>query len=446
MKNKQSKDIMIMGFMLFAVFVGAGNVILPPFVGVQSGSNWVWSAIGFIITGAGLPLLGTLAVNKADGDANRLCDKAWPGIIKVLNVFILLIIGPLFAAPRTAAFTYEFSIKPLFPEGMVTDFSVAGIQINIVSLLTSALYFIAAYFLIRSSTKGLDRIGRVFSPVLLTFIFVTILISIIKPVGAPAEKNLSNYNSFFYFGFAEGYQTMDGLGAALVGATVAQYMRKIGYGAKESTGVLAKAAVFAGLLMAAVYLGLIWVGASVSGSLNEQAGRSAVLAGSMHLVAGPFGTVLLQIIVLFACLTTASGLVITFAQFFAKLTNDRISEHTWTIFALLVCFFLSQIGVDGIIALAAPVLVAIYPVIMVIYVLNLFRDQLKDKYAFRAALIAVLILAPILFLSTTLGENNFAKKLLSAIPFDADFVYLPISIIAYLLGLAYSKTRGNAEI
>ncbi|END1210595.1 branched-chain amino acid transport system II carrier protein, partial [Yersinia enterocolitica] len=44
-----SKDIMALGFMTFALFVGAGNIIFPPMVGLQSGEHVWWAALGFLI-------------------------------------------------------------------------------------------------------------------------------------------------------------------------------------------------------------------------------------------------------------------------------------------------------------------------------------------------------------------------------------------------------------
>ncbi|TKI23115.1 branched-chain amino acid transporter, partial [Bacillus cereus] len=55
-------DTVAIGLMLFALFLGAGNLIFPPVLGQQAGEN-VWIAtIGFLVTGVGLPLLAVTAV------------------------------------------------------------------------------------------------------------------------------------------------------------------------------------------------------------------------------------------------------------------------------------------------------------------------------------------------------------------------------------------------
>ncbi|MDB1145193.1 MAG: branched-chain amino acid transport system II carrier protein [Alcaligenaceae bacterium] len=63
-----NKNVFVVGFMLFAIFFGAGNLIFPPALGLQSGSAFWPSMIGFVITGVGVPLLGIfISVYYGDG-------------------------------------------------------------------------------------------------------------------------------------------------------------------------------------------------------------------------------------------------------------------------------------------------------------------------------------------------------------------------------------------
>lgn len=73
-QNFSGKQLFAIGLMLFALFLGAGNIIFPPFLGQQAGTN-VWIAVsGFLVTGVGLPLLGVVAIGKA-GDLQSLANK-----------------------------------------------------------------------------------------------------------------------------------------------------------------------------------------------------------------------------------------------------------------------------------------------------------------------------------------------------------------------------------
>ena len=46
---KKMVDIIIVGFAIFSMFFGAGNLIFPPYIGMTSGSGWLVSYLGFII-------------------------------------------------------------------------------------------------------------------------------------------------------------------------------------------------------------------------------------------------------------------------------------------------------------------------------------------------------------------------------------------------------------
>ena len=63
---KLEKDkILFVGFMLFSMFFGAGNLIFPPFLGQNAGNQTLPSVIGFLITAVVLPVLAGRAGNAA---------------------------------------------------------------------------------------------------------------------------------------------------------------------------------------------------------------------------------------------------------------------------------------------------------------------------------------------------------------------------------------------
>ena len=42
------KDIIVLGMMIFALFLGAGNIIFPPMEGYSAGNHWATASLGFI--------------------------------------------------------------------------------------------------------------------------------------------------------------------------------------------------------------------------------------------------------------------------------------------------------------------------------------------------------------------------------------------------------------
>lgn len=108
-----NKNTWVIGFTLFAMFFGAGNLIFPPNLGLDSG-QFFWPAIlAFVLTGIGLPLLGVIvgALDK-EGYIGAL-NKISPKFSILFLIIIYLTIGPLFAIPRTASTSFEMTITPI---------------------------------------------------------------------------------------------------------------------------------------------------------------------------------------------------------------------------------------------------------------------------------------------------------------------------------------------
>lgn len=79
MRKKTSlKDIAVIGLALFAMFFGAGNLIFPPYLGTNAGSEWFIGFMCFFIADVGLALVAILSMIKG-GDVSIQGDyqKAW---------------------------------------------------------------------------------------------------------------------------------------------------------------------------------------------------------------------------------------------------------------------------------------------------------------------------------------------------------------------------------
>ena len=64
-KKLRFSETLTVGCMLFGLFFGAGNLIFPVYMGQQAGANLWSAAIGFLITGVGIPLLGVAALGMS---------------------------------------------------------------------------------------------------------------------------------------------------------------------------------------------------------------------------------------------------------------------------------------------------------------------------------------------------------------------------------------------
>lgn len=432
MKKNLLRDTFVAGLTLFAMFLGAGNIIFPPSVGVNTGSSWLIAAIGFVITGAGLPLLGTLTLSKLGGNADNISKRAWPRMGSILNVVIIVMIGPLFAIPRTAATTCEMSVLP---------FIGSSLDSNTVFIITSFVFFLITYLLSISQSKVMDSIGGVLSPLLIVFLFITIALSIITPIGTPAKPLVED--SLFYFGFSQGYLTMDGIGSLVMSGTIASFILNKGYSKEETKKMLPKSALIAGILLSIVYFGYTWIGASGSQTLGALINNRPLLLSSASLkLAGKFGQILLGAIIFFACLTTSSGLTVTFAQYFNKLSNGKISYRFLVIFAVVSSFLISLIGVEGIIQLSVPILEVIYPICIVLIALHMLGRFVKYDESFKGALIGTFLVCPLIALDKFPTLKNTFDHIINSLPLGKEgFIYLPPAFIGFVIGTLWGYMK-----
>lgn len=137
-----NKDTFTIGFMLFALFFGAGNLIYPPTLGIDAGTAY-WAAIsGFIITGVGLPILAVTAISFVKNDARELSDHVHPLFGLIFTSIIYLAIAPFFGIPRAATVAYEMSIEP-FTKG----------SSPIALFIFTVIFFILVFYLVSTHRK-----------------------------------------------------------------------------------------------------------------------------------------------------------------------------------------------------------------------------------------------------------------------------------------------------
>ena len=186
------KTILIIGFALFASFFGAGNLILPPQLGFNSGPDWWLVALGFVTSATVIPLLALFGHAKLQGTMLDFGNKVSPlfSLVYCLCVYLIAITLPI---PRTAAVTHEMAIQPFF---------------NTPSLLTSTLYFGLAFIFIMKRNSILSILGKFLTPLI---VLILLLIIIVGLFSSPESMNASVLESpALIAGLLEGYQTYDG--------------------------------------------------------------------------------------------------------------------------------------------------------------------------------------------------------------------------------------------
>lgn len=413
--KKNLKEIVITGFALFSMFFGAGNLIFPPTLGYMAGESWIVATFGFLITCISLPILGIISIAMVGGTIEKFTNKVGKNFGKILFTVIMLAIGPLFCIPRTGATTFELGVLPMFPNSNPIIFSI--------------IFFGISYIFSANESKVVDKIGIVLTPILLGSLGLIIIKGIINPIGVPISSDLQNP---FSIGFTEGYQTMDAIGSMIVAQMVIANLIVKGYKSKEQqVNITSKAGVVAAICLGLVYGGLAYIGATSKSVFPANMSRTTLLIEITQSILGPYSKYIFGGAISIACLTTSVGLTATCGNYFNKLSNNKISYKTVVLIISIFSCIISNYGVETIINLAVPVLVTLYPVVIILILLNLFNKIVPNRGTYIGAVYGALIV------SVFMSLESIGLK----IPFIVDVIYqFPLSkegffwIVPSLLG------------
>lgn len=384
------KDCVVIGFALFSMFFGAGNVIFPPYLGLQSGSEWLLGFVAYYISDIGLAMLTIFVLLRTDGP-DGITGHLGKVPAALLMSVVVLCIGPLVAIPRTAATTFEMSVLPLLPSAS--------------SLVVSVIFFALILLLCIKESAVVDIVGKVLTPLLLLGLLVLIIKGIVSPLGTPSD--MTWVDSVVSTGLKAGYQTMDVLAAMVFGIIILKSAADKGYkDSAERNGIVQGAAILSGVLLLVVYLGLAYLGASVSRIYKTPLTRAELIINIVTLLLGKVGVAVFGIVVALACVTTAVALVSSAASFFCNLSGGKIK---YSLLVTIICVFsaaAANLGLDRIIAFASPILNVVYPPMLVIILLSIAGDKLPD-WLYRVCVGAALVFSAV----CTFNRGKFVTSL-----------------------------------
>jgi LIVCS family branched-chain amino acid:cation transporter len=400
--KKELSDILIIGFALFSSFFGAGNVIFPPYLGLESGSNWLLSFILYYIADIGLALVAIFAMIRTRSDVDGIMGRLGKTPGKVFTSIIVLCIGPLVAVPRTAATTYEMTIVP-----------ITGMSGNMISIITIVAYFALILALCIKESSVVDIVGKYLTPTLFVGLLILIIKGIVSPIGTIADVQLEN--SLIVNSVTTGYQTMDVLAALIFGVMIVKSATEKGYTEiNQKNKVIGWSSIVAGIGLLIVYGGLSYLGATASLIYPMEINRSVLIISIIEAILGQLGIVILGIVVALACITTAVALVGASGTYFARLSNGKLNYKTIVIVICILSAAIATMGLDEIIAVASPILNVVYPAALTVIVLSLFGNNIKNDNIFKGSALGALVAS---FIETLAAQG-----------LGMDFIYnLPLS-------------------
>ena len=366
-RNLTLKETVVITSMLFGMFFGAGNLIFPAKVGLDAGSN-MWSAFaGVFITAVGIPMLAVvgLGLSRSEGVV-ELSQRVSRKYSLFFCTLLYLTIGPLFAIPRCASTAFSVGAVNLLPQ--------EGERLYL-ALFSLVFFAVVLYFSLKPGGI-MTWIGKWLNPVFLVFLAVLVIAALAKPSSSisavtPAESYASSGSAFFR-GFLEGYNTLDALAGLAFGIVVIDVVRKNGISQPERVAVnTAKAGIFSCLFMGLIYLFITLICAQSAPVCAGADNGGTVLGTIANHYFRSAGSVLMTLIVTFACLKTAIGLVTSCSKAFVDMFPKGPGYTVWAVVFSLVSFGIANFGLTTIVSWCVPVLMFLYPLAITLILLSL---------------------------------------------------------------------------
>lgn len=423
--QKKLGSVVVIGMALFAMFFGAGNLIFPPFLGFHAGETWEVGFLAFAMVDVGMACVAVLAMTKGDGTISSVTGLIGGKMSVFINTAIIVCIGPLLAIPRTAATTFEMAVLPVLPDLSSYKFAFY------------LLFFLVAFLLAVRESKVVDIVGKVLTPVMVVLLAILILKGILTPIGQIQEG--MDAATVAQDGIVAGYQTMDTLASLAFAIIVISSANERGFvERKERNQIMVGSCLTAGVLLAAVYGGLTYLGATASGQFDTEITQAQLLMGIIRRILGYHGTLLLGLVVALACMTTAIGLISSAASYFEKLLGERVSYRILVAVVTVCSFVIANFGLAAIIQIASPILNLLYPVVVTLILCAFLSPDMRRSVLPKAASLAAFVVS----LCTVLESFGVPVPLLERLPlYRMGLAWLIPAVVVGFISFCIQKVK-----
>jgi LIVCS family branched-chain amino acid:cation transporter len=416
----------IVGFALFSMLFGAGNIIFPPYIGVISGDSWPLAFGAYFFADIGLAVLAFLAMLASDTISRFESIFLRMGHLpsRILTGGVILSVCCI-ASPRTATVSYEL--------GMIPAFGDFGLPIY------TGLYFAAVWLFGIKESKMIDYIGKYLTPLLVISLVIMIIIAFFNPVGEMSTT--PKIDNLWFMGLISGYQTMDAATGCIFGYVIARDLANKGFKDNQSQiSAVVRASFIMAALMFIVYGGLCYIGATASMQYGADVQHGPLVVALFQTILGTTAGIALGIIVTLACLTTGIGLTSAAATFIVNVSGGKIKYNV--VFTALCVFyaFVANLGLAQILAIAVPVILIIFPALVTMTMLSFFNKQITNDNVFRFAVYFALAFAVMEVLHNMYGVTALSFVTKSPL-FAEGFGWILPAVIGGCIGMVVKAKK-----
>ena len=401
-------DLASIGCMTFGFIFGAGNLIFAPLLGFKYGSDSTISALGFVSSTSVLCFLALIAFACTKGNLT----KFWPSYFgKGFIAALYLLLGPLLCGPRNGIVSFDLGLKPLLLQNHLI--SGSPISLHLCLFIFSLVFFGFALWLALTPSQLVTSVGKVLSPLLILFIAILALplfFHHFPSIPSPAI----NPSKAYIDGFTLGYNTLDATCIPVFGIIVIDTLRRRNINNEKTLRNSFLFGTFsAPILTALIYFALCYIGLSVAGHGQGNLSGPQILLTYTQQHFGKLGEVLLGMVVLLACLSTAIGFIAASGEYFNELF-PQYSYRKIAIFTTLITVILANIGLAELTTITSPILNFLYPILIALIICGLVTPLMRRPVMTNYVVIGITILVNLLYVL------NIQSDILQTLPLFND--------------------------
>jgi LIVCS family branched-chain amino acid:cation transporter len=367
MKKIKKHSPFFVGLALFSMFFGSGNLTFPLYIGQISKGQWKPACFGFVISAVLLPFLGVVAMVINNGNTKKFFATTgkFIGGKHLIPIFLTIWI-PLGSAPRCITVAHA---------NFVTY--IPSLSLWFFSLIYSSIIFFLTY----KRKKLLDILGYFLTPLLLLLLLILIISGFLNK---SESITTAMQPQFIFKGIFEGYYTMDLIAACFFSSSIINLIKESRHPKTEESlkvrlSLLLKSSIVGIMILGLVYVGLIILSASNADKIQGLEKEQILSYLSFIILGGKFG-ILSSIIVLLACITTSTVLVIIYTDYLKSLSIlSKYSNATILFSVIVITYFLSLIGFSGITNIFGPFLQVLYPILIILVFITIIKKGIYEK-------------------------------------------------------------------
>lgn len=364
----KKSTVFTLGLATFTMFFGAGNIVFPLSLGRDMGNMVFYAILGFFITAIFVPLLGLISVMLFEGDYKKFLSTMGTIPANLIALICMILLGPFGCIARCIVLSYS-----------AVQWHLPNISLFTYSLIASIFVFLVT----QNKNRIVGLLGKYLGPIKLTLLLSVIAVGLAAPF--MIEPTTFTSTQSFMRGFNDGYFTMDLICAIFFSMLIYTALKKmLADESKTSPKDLIiygiKSSLIGGSLLGLVYLGFCTI-AAMYGPHIHGIGRDQILSALTTKILGHGAGILANATVAITCLTTAIALTTVFADYLAhELTKSKIRYPYALLITTVITFAMSNLGFEGIMNFIEPIIVVLYPALIVLCLANIANKAFGFKY------------------------------------------------------------------